>query len=140
MRSFFLIYGLFVIVACNNETKKEDDKKEDTVQTIQQPPPSPLNDTVFTALGTEPFWALYIINNNKILFHPMNGPDVEVPYVAAKSGPASVQYSSSGNGNNIEVTISKENCSDGMSEENYAYSVLLFVNKERFAGCGRDKP
>ena len=39
-------------------------------------------DTIFTEFGTELFWSVYIIKDSKIVFHPADVPDVEVPFVA----------------------------------------------------------
>src|SRR5688572_9377156 len=100
MRTFFVICGLFAFVACNNNAKKEDIQKEDTVKTEQDTPVKLSTDTVFTALGTEPFWAVYVIKNNKIVFHPADGQDIEVPWIEATTSDAVTrQYTSFGNGN-----------------------------------------
>ncbi|HUR65967.1 MAG TPA: hypothetical protein VMZ03_06420 [Chitinophagaceae bacterium] len=137
MRSFFLIYGLFVITACNNKAKKGDSKKEDNTK-VSYDETHLSTDTVFTAFGNEPFWAVYIINNNKIVFHPADGPDVEVPWIQATTpNETTRRYTSFGNGNEIDMTIVQKNCSDGMSDETHPYTVTLSVNKENYSGCGR---
>lgn len=96
-------------------------------------------DTIFTAFGTEPFWAAYVIKNNKLVFHPADGDKVELPFVAATTPDTStVRYSSVANGASIELIISNTPCSDGMSEIAHPFSVEIVVNKTKYAGCGRD--
>ena len=68
---------------------------------------------------------------------PANGPDVEVPYVAASVINNTTKYSSAAGNASIELITIKKNCSDGMSEEIHPYEVTLRVNKTKYSGCGR---
>ena len=131
---------VFWLIACNNAAKKDSDTKDTTVTVKQIPAQPSIPDTIFTGFGNEPFWAVYVIKDSKILFHPADGPDVEVPYRAAVSGTGSIMYNSTGNGNSIDLTIIKKDCSDGMSDITHSYEVTLVVNKTKYAGCGRNTP
>jgi len=139
MRFIFFISAILLITACNNDVKKKETNNTDTITTDKPIPPAG-TDTIFTGLGTEPFWAVYVINNTKIVFQPMEGPLVELPFVAAiPSGPGTMKYSSADANAAIELVITKQDCSDGMSEVVYPYSVELTVNKTRYSGCGRNE-
>jgi uncharacterized membrane protein len=133
----FLILSL-LLIACNHSAKTKEDIKDTATVPVQMPETIIIPDTVFTGFGTEPFWSVYVVINSKIVFHPAEGPDVEVPYPAA--GPSVVgdttHYISSASPA-IDLLIVKKNCSDGMSEIIHPYSVTLSVNKTTYAGCGR---
>src|SRR5437868_4072028 len=138
----FLLIFLFpaAMIACNNTAKNKKDLPDgetaakDTVKQEKQMPGTTETDTGFTGLGTEPFWSVYVIVNSKILFHPANGPAVEVPYTvpSAVSNTVSV-YSSTAGPASIKLIITKKDCNDGMSEVTYPYSVTLSVNKIKYA-------
>ena len=129
--------GLFAM-ACNNSSKKKSDIRYTVKETDQMSATVIMPDTAFYALGTEPFWSLYVIKNEKILFHPADGPDVEVPYVAPSTVNTNSIYNSSANGSSIEITITRKDCNNGMSEMIYKYEVSLQVNKIKYTGCGYD--
>ena len=127
-----------LVMACNNSAKKKEDTKDTAKQVIQMPEPPVIPDTIFTGFGNEPFWSVYVINNSKIVFHPADGPDVEVPYVAASVVDNNTnKYNASGSAATLELIITKKDCSDGMSEETHPYTVTLSINKTKYTGCGR---
>ncbi len=135
---FALLTGLFII-ACNNSAKKKDTIKDTAKEVIQMPETPVVPDTIFTGLGTEPFWSVYVINNNKIIFHPADGPDMSFPFVAAINvNNTTTKYISTTGNASIELIILKKDCNDGMSEQTYPYQVSLVVNKTKYAGCGRN--
>src|SRR5688572_18813425 len=82
MRIIIPIIAILFIMGCNNQAKDKEDIKDsvrkDTTGSIVN---TPAGDTLFTGFGNEPFWAVYVIGNIKIVFHPMDGNDVEVPFV-----------------------------------------------------------
>ena len=132
------VFLALLIIACNSQGKKKEDTRDTGKPVTAMPETLPTTDTIFTGFGTEPFWSVYVIHNNKIVFHPADGPDAELPYVAA-SAPDSVttRYISKNDSTLLELTIIKKNCSDGMSEDIHPYSVDLSVNKNKYSGCGR---
>ena len=135
MRILSVFTIILLVAACNNSTTTKEDTK-DTAKPVIQIPETP--DTVFTGFGTEPFWSVYVINNNKIVFHPADGPDVEVPYVAASVVDNNTnRYNASGSAATLELIITKKDCSDGMSEQTHPYTVTLSINKTKYTGCGR---
>jgi uncharacterized membrane protein len=145
MRIPALVVITFFAAACNNSSESKEDLPageaglKDTTQTVKQMAETPIiTDTVFRGFGNEPFWAVYVIDREKIVFHPADGPDQWVP-MTSDFYPDSIKYSYGGslNATTIILTVTKKNCSDGMSEETHPYEVSLFVNKTKYAGCGR---
>ena len=138
MRILFALLGGLFIIACNNSARKKDTIKDTANEVIQMPKTPAVPDTIFTGLGTEPFWSVYVINNTKIIFHPADGPDVTVPFVAAVTvNNTTIKYNSTTGNSSIELIVIKKDCNDGMSELTYPYHVALVVNKTKYAGCGR---
>jgi uncharacterized membrane protein len=141
MRTLFFLFSVVVFAACNNSSDKKGDGLTDTTQK-----PGPGNeqsttaaDTVFTAFGNEPFWALYVIRGSKLLFHPADGGDVEVPYVEpAEIDATTRRYSSVGDSATIELTITRKDCSDGMSDLTHKFQTQVKVNAVTYEGCGRE--
>jgi uncharacterized membrane protein len=145
MRIPALVVLILVIAACNNSAGKKEDLPAgeagtiDTNQTAKQMPGKSAGpDTVFTGFGNEPFWAIYVIDREKIVFHPADGPDLSVP-LNSDFYPDSIKYSYGGSVGvtTIVLTVTKKDCSDGMSDETHPYEVSVFANKTKYAGCGR---
>ncbi len=140
MRLISAFIASLIIIACNNAAKNKKDIKDTVEKNVQMPEQPALPDTVFTGFGTEPFWSVYVVKDSRIVFHPVDGPDVEVPFAAASNPDAvTTEYRSSGNGNTIGLIILRQDCSDGMSDETHRYEVTLFVNKTKYSGCGRNE-
>ena len=137
MRIIILIMGLFVM-ACNNSSQKKTDIKDTGKEDTRMPATTIMPDTIFFGLGTEPFWAVYIIKDSKIIFHPAEGPEVEAPFVAPSIVNNTTTYHSSAGGSSIDLVITKKACSDGMSDNVHTYEVMLTVNKTKYSGCGND--
>src|SRR5687767_3333009 len=141
MRIISLIFIIVLIMACNNSAKKKEETKDTTAQNIPvtPAPQQQANDTIFRGLGTEPFWSVFVINNDKILYQPADGPDIAVPYVPPSSPDAiTTKYNSSNDSITMELTIKKMNCSDGMSDNLHPFQVTLLINAIRLSGCGRE--
>ena len=138
MRILSVFTIILLVTACNNSATTKEDTKDTVKPVIQIPETSVFPDTIFTGFGTEPFWLVYVINNSKIVFHPADGPDVEVPYVAASAVDNNTnRYNASSPAAMLDLIITKKDCSDGMSEETHPYTVTLSINKTKYAGCGR---
>ncbi len=145
MRSMFIATLCFLAISCGNQSTTDKTEKDTTVMDSGDtaitvtPPANGGTDTVFTAFGNEPFWALYVIRDNKLLFHPADGPDVEAPYVAPTQTDAATQrYNSAGDSATIELIIIKKDCSDGMSDLTHRFETNVKVNAVTYRGCGRE--
>jgi heat shock protein HslJ len=97
------------------------------------PPPPPIGDDVYRAVGTEPFWSL-VIGERTLVFTEANAPGVEIvqPKPRPIIGFAGEIYQTP----RINVNIVHARCSDGMSDRIYADKVQLRVDGRSFEGCG----
>lgn len=132
--------SLLFLAACNNSARdnKEttDSISADTTTGTQLPPST---DTIFRGFGNEPFWAVYVINNDRIVYHPADGPDIAVPFVTPATPDAlTTKYNSTNDSVTLELTVIKKQCSDGMSDNVHPYSVTVKINAFRYEGCGRE--
>ena len=145
MRIVAFFFITLVLLACNNPAKDKvvtpdggAGTKDTTGEVNGMPQPAINPDTIFTGFGNEPFWAVYVIAGSKIVFHPADGTDVELPFVTASLVNDSTSlYQSASPGNSIELLIIKQDCSDGMSDLTHPYAITLTVNKNKYTGCGR---
>ena len=91
----------------------------------------------FIGHGNEPFWGLEIDKGNKIIF---NKPDmkepVSMPYTEPTISDNVREYHIQTEATKLDITISPQFCSDGMSDFLYEYKVSLKFNGKSYSGCG----
>jgi uncharacterized membrane protein len=109
MRIAALVVIVLFTAACNHSAGKNGDPADgagikDTAPMEKQMPDKPVvPDTLFTGFGNEPFWSVYVVKDNKIVFHPADGTDVQVDYVApSTANNTTKQYNSVSGNNSIE--------------------------------------
>ena len=138
MRNTLFAAALLFFISCNNSGKKTEEKKDSLGNRTVVPEKPAIPDTIFTGTGTEPFWAVYIINNDKIVYHPAEGPDISVPYVAPTATDSiTSKYSSANDSVTMELSVIKKDCNNGMSDQVYPCQVTLLINAASFKGCGK---
>lgn len=99
---------------------------------------------VTSCVGTEPFWGL-TIDAKKVTFRTADGLTRTIDnkgarpafghttgYIALYQGKVKEEA-----GRFLNAIIREEQCSDGMSDEDYPYSVLVLSGTELYAGCCR---
>ena len=96
----------------------------------------------FRCTGTEPFWSLDIAENGITFQTPESGP-VTYPFTPPVSkGDVIEFFTSLGSGsgkNNLKIILKPGNCSDGMSETVYPYSVEVELDGQTLRGCAKEK-
>lgn len=100
-------------------------------------PKGSLNDTVekgYNCIGTEPFWNVKV-EKAGITYHRMGEEPVVFPYQAAKKQGAGSVYETTVKGRRLVVAITPGECSDGMSDNTYPYSVQADIDGETLRGC-----
>jgi uncharacterized membrane protein len=93
---------------------------------------------VFQCTGTEPFWYLTIHPElNLLIFRDYSNMESHLfDYQApVKKGSKSVYKAKSVGGEMIEVFITKEKCSDGMSDLVYDYKAEISFRDQQWKGC-----
>lgn len=142
----FLLYTLALIAvsSCNNTGDKKQNgdpvgPKDSIItgDTARGNGSVNSSDTVFRGMGTEPFWAVYIINKEKIVYHPADGDIITVPYAeAALPDNITTKFNSANDSVTMELILVKKNCNNGMSDIVYPYEVNLKINAMTLKGCG----
>lgn len=87
------------------------------------------------ALGTEPFWGVDITAAG-LAYSGVDRPE----QTAAHSGPAvrgtvAIWSGRTDQGNDLEVTLTETECSDGMSDRIYPLSARVRIGEETLIGC-----
>lgn len=161
MRTFYIFLFCFIIVSCNdNDTEKQIIVDKDTITKtdVVVPEPDVRKDTViavvkkqprasdnehwkkkkaegvdFMVIGNEPFWNLEIRNSQSLRFHLS---DWEQPVNITFSGNVEKGKFNELGAKDIEVRIVPQECSDGMSDFWYDYSVTVTYKGVIYKGCG----
>jgi uncharacterized membrane protein len=91
----------------------------------------------FIGHGNEPFWSVEIDKGNKITFSSPNLKEpVSVPYAESVLTNNIREYHIQSEATKLDITISPQFCSDGMSDFLYEYKVTVKYNNKDFSGCG----
>jgi uncharacterized membrane protein len=91
----------------------------------------------FIGHGNEPFWGLEIDKGNKIVFMSPNLKDtISVPYAEPVSTNNVREYHIQSEKTKLDITLSPQLCSDGMSDFLYEYKVTVKYNNKDYSGCG----
>lgn len=91
--------------------------------------------------GTEPFWGGKVTSTSLTYSTPENidGATIAVERFAGRGG---ISYSGTHEGAPFDMMITPGECSDGMTDRTYPYTVTLEVQGEQRRGCAwtEDKP
>lgn len=92
----------------------------------------------FHALGTEPFWNLYISDTENLISLKILAENraLRFPYQSPLNEGEKLIYRTKDNtGNFLTITVKKESCSDGMSDATYNYSIEATYQEQTYLGC-----
>ncbi len=93
----------------------------------------------YWCMGTEPFWQLQVSEKENLIdfYDPMASKFYHFPFFKAETIGNNTIYTAEDKsaGSKIKITITKENCSDGMSEHIYNYKSEVMLNGKPFKGC-----
>ena len=92
-------------------------------------------DEALTLLGTEPFWGAKINGSTLTYSTPDNieGVEIEVSRFAGNGG---LGLNGEFNGEAMQIAVTPGECSDGMSERTYPFTVTLIIGETQLNGCG----
>lgn len=93
---------------------------------------------VFRGLGTEPFWSLEVEGGpapQMRLDLDMGERKLVVAQPSALPG-AGGYRGNADDGSAVDLRISRDTCSDGMSDQHYPASIALKVGDQDYRGCG----
>ena len=94
------------------------------------PASAQLGSQPYRALGTEPFWSL-TIDGRTIRYEPAEGRAVTVARPRPIVGFNGERYVTRG----LTVDITPLECSDGMSDRTYPFTVTLEIGEDQRNGC-----
>lgn len=85
--------------------------------------------------GTEPFWGGDVQGGTLLYRTPedQDGRAIEVTRFAGRGG---LSYSGMLEGQSFDMTVTPGECSDGMSDRTYPFTVTLNIGNELRQGCG----
>ena len=94
------------------------------------------SDTVFTALGTEPFWSVAVRNDSIVVTTPDTPGGRAVARGRETIDGGARRWRSAASGERIDVRARRRRCQDGMSEFTYSHTVEVTLARTRWRGCG----
>ncbi len=92
-----------------------------------------------TLLGNEPFWNLDIDPDGKGFTARYSTPEnIEGSQFAMLrfAGNNGVGFNGELNSETVQVTVTPEECSDGMSDRSYPYTATVAIGERTLYGCG----
>ena len=98
----------------------------------------PLSPSGYRLIGTEPFWGGTVSATEIVYTTPENQQGDRIAVTAAY-GPSSETYSGTLDGRPFLLTLTAGPCSDGMSDNEHAYSAQLRVRGETRQGCANPR-
>jgi len=90
----------------------------------------------FRAIGTEPFWSVQVQDGTLTYSTPDMPDGLTVPATMRRSGDA-VIHSATIDGKPLELEVSRQTCSDGMSDTVYPLAVIRRIGPDVQRGCAR---
>lgn len=130
-----VITGVGLVVACVNGDGTEAPASEADGVSVG----GWFLDVDWRALGTEPFWGVYIRRSGLTFSEPGADP-VEFPSAEPRRAGDGFVVSSSLDGRGLEVSLRPAVCSDGMSDRRYEWSARVEIGERRLEGCAIRDP
>ncbi|GMN15012.1 COG3650 family protein [Altererythrobacter sp. MTPC7] len=84
--------------------------------------------------GTEPFWGGEVADRQMLYTTPENADGVRFA-VERFTGQGGLGFSGTMEGAPVDMTVTPGECSDGMSDRVYPYTVTLQIGAEQRVGC-----
>jgi uncharacterized membrane protein len=128
-----------LLAACAPEAPGGGESAPPADAPVEAPPPAADAGAAFrvdfSARGTEPFWGVDIKGTDIVLTRPDAGPAT-----AANAGLAATEsqaiWTAQAGATPVTVTVTKGDCSDGMSDLKYGYTAEVVWGAETLKGCG----
>ena len=93
----------------------------------------------YWCMGNEPFWQIQISEKENLIdfYDPMLPKFYHFNFSKAEINGSKTIYTveDKGSNNKLKITITKEKCSDGMSERNYNFKSEAVLNGTTYNGC-----
>lgn len=93
------------------------------------------DDEVVSLAGTEPFWSVEIEGDEATFSSPENLEGTNFP-VERFAGLNGISFSGRLEGESFDAMVTPGDCSDGMSDRTYPYTVTISWGADQLVGCG----
>ena len=93
------------------------------------------DDETVSLAGTEPFWSVEIEGDEATFRSPENLEGTSFP-VERFAGLNGISFSGRLEGESFDAMVTPGDCSDGMSERTYPYTVTISWGADQLVGCG----
>ncbi|RVQ67799.1 hypothetical protein EKN06_07745 [Croceicoccus ponticola] len=91
----------------------------------------------FRALGTEPFWAVHVSEGRLRYMTPEDQQGQSLEYTREQTGKDEIALTAKLDDQDMVLTGRVAECSDGMSDREYPYTITLTIGEEVRKGCAR---
>ncbi len=99
-------------------------------------PQGAVGDTLFRAVGNEPFWGV-TVQRGRILFTRPGTPDLRFPAVDGLFGAGGDrEWNTAADGHVLRLVAHATPCRDTMSDQAFTHTVEATVDGANFRGCG----
>ena len=97
--------------------------------------------TEWVALGNEPFWNVRIMPDSIVWRTPEHLEGIHFPPAVPESVAGEIRWRTqrSGTPSSLELSITRMECSDGMSDRVYPFKATLRLDSETFTGCAEER-
>jgi uncharacterized membrane protein len=102
------------------------------------PEPAPTPEQRFKAIGTEPFWAVFVEDGRLRYTTPENIKGTHFPAKRTVEGEAQV-WTGTFEGSPFTLRIAPGTCSDGMSDQVFAYTAMVAFKDQTLRGCAETR-
>jgi len=98
-------------------------------------PPTHVFPAQLKLTGTEPFWSIAIVDD-QLTYSRLGQSERRTARISRSEGEGRLVLNGDLAGTAISVVIAPGDCSDGMSDRTYPYSVKVRYGDEMLEGCG----
>lgn len=92
-------------------------------------------DDTLTLIGTEPFWNMVIVDD-QLTYSSPDTPDGKTITITRFAGNNGLGLTGELQGNSLQIAVSPGECSDGMSDRAYPFTVTASWGDDTLYGCG----
>ena len=129
----------FLLAACSPEAPGGGEAQPPADAPAPTPPPAADPGAAFrvdfSARGNEPFWGVDIKGSSIVLTRP-DAPAATATNAALAATDSQAIWTAQSGATPVTVTLTKGDCSDGMSDLKYGYSAQVVWGAETLKGCG----
>ena len=98
---------------------------------------APAASYIVAARGNEPFWSIEVAEKQIVWRQPEAPTQTVFGSPQTQNAEGAVRYRASAAGQELELRVHMQACTDSMSGEFFAYTAKAILNDKEFSGCAR---